>query len=128
MIDRSKARSGEVLLLERESHSNMYFVNGERILFYSDKLKFIDGKYVAGEPLTSLWDDILSNNLHNEGGINFPKGKKPEGLSSDVLIWQPSLATSFLILLLALERLGQSPTKWRVAGSWWSWASIVTPT
>lgn len=80
MIDRSKARSGEVLLLERESHSNMYFVNGERILFYSDKLKFIDGKYVAGEPLTSLWDDILSNNLHNEGGINFPKGKKPEGL------------------------------------------------
>lgn len=80
MIDRSKARSGEVLLLERESHSNMYFVNGERILFYSDKLKFIDGKYVAGEPLTGLWDDILSNNLHNEGGINFPKGKKPEGL------------------------------------------------
>ena len=80
MIDRSKARSGEVLLLERESHSNMYFVNGERILFYSDKLKLIDGKYVAGEPLTSLWDDILSNNLHNEGGIEFPKGKKPEGL------------------------------------------------
>lgn len=80
MIDRSKARSGEVLLLERESHSNMYFVNGERILFYSDKLKFIDGRYVAGEPLTSLWDDILSNNLHNEGGIDFPKGKKPEGL------------------------------------------------
>ena len=80
MIDRSKARSGEVLLLERESHSNMYFINGERILFYSDKLKFIDGKYVAGEPLTSLWDDILSNNLHNEGGIDFPKGKKPEAL------------------------------------------------
>lgn len=80
MIDRSKVRSGEVLLLERESHSNMYFVNGERILFYSDKLKFIDGKYVAGEPLTSLWDDILSNNLHNEGGVDFPKGKKPEGL------------------------------------------------
>jgi adenine-specific DNA-methyltransferase len=80
MIDRSKVRSGEVLLLERESHSNMYFVNGERILFYSDKLKLIDGKYVAGEPLTSLWDDILSNNLHNEGGVDFPKGKKPEGL------------------------------------------------
>lgn len=80
MIDRSKARPREVLLLERESHSNMYFVNGERILFYSDKLKFIDGEYVAGEPLTSLWDDILSNNLHNEGGVDFPKGKKPEGL------------------------------------------------
>ena len=80
MIDRSKDRSKEVLLLEREFHSNMYFVNGERILFYSDKLKVIDGQYVAGEPLSSLWDDILSNNLHNEGGIDFPKGKKPEAL------------------------------------------------
>lgn len=80
MIDASKRSPSEVLLLERQAHSNMYFVNGERILFYSDKLKFIDGKYVAGEPLTSMWDDILSNNLHNEGGIDFPKGKKPEAL------------------------------------------------
>ena len=80
MIDQSKATPHEVLLLEREAHSNMYFTNGERILFYSDKLKLIDGQYVAGEPLTSLWDDILSNNLHNEGGVEFPKGKKPEAL------------------------------------------------
>ncbi len=80
MIDQSKASPHEVLLLEREAHSNMYFTNGERILFYSDKLKLIDGQYVAGEPLTSLWDDILSNNLHNEGGVDFPKGKKPEAL------------------------------------------------
>jgi adenine-specific DNA-methyltransferase len=58
----------------------MYFVKGERILFYADKLKLIDGEYVAGEPLTSIWDDVLSNNLHNEGGIGFPKGKKPEAL------------------------------------------------
>lgn len=80
MIDQSKATPHEVLLLEREAHSNMYFTNGERILFYSDKLKLIDGQYIAGEPLTSLWDDILSNNLHNEGGVEFPKGKKPEAL------------------------------------------------
>lgn len=80
MIDRSKASVSEVLLLAREAHSDMYFINGERILFYSDKLKFIDGEYVAGEPLTSLWDDILSNNLHNEGNVEFPKGKKPEAL------------------------------------------------
>jgi adenine-specific DNA-methyltransferase len=80
MIDKSKQSPDEVLLLERQEHSNMYFTAGERVLFYSDKLKLIDGNYVAGEPLTSLWDDILSNNLHNEGGIDFPKGKKPEGL------------------------------------------------
>lgn len=80
MIDRSKKRPKEVVRLVREGYSDMYFVGGERILYYSDKLKSIDGELVAGEPLTSLWDDILSNNLHNEGGVDFPKGKKPEAL------------------------------------------------
>lgn len=80
MIDSSKAKPNEVLRLIRDGNPDMYFSGGERILFYSDKLKVIDGEFVAGEPLTSLWDDILSNNLHNEGGIEFPKGKKPEAL------------------------------------------------
>lgn len=90
MIDASKSNNGEVLLLKREGYSDMYFVRGERILFYADKLKLIDGQYVAGEPLTSIWDDILSNNLHNEGGVAFPKGKKPEALIKRCL----DLATS----------------------------------
>ena len=80
MIDASKLKPKTILKLARDDHSDMYFKNGERILFYSDKLKLVDGNYVAGEPLTTLWDDILSNNLHNEGGIDFPKGKKPEAL------------------------------------------------
>jgi adenine-specific DNA-methyltransferase len=80
MIDKSKNASKQVFQLKRPDVSDMYFVGGERILFYADKLKSIDGRYVAGEPLTSIWDDILSNNLHNEGGVEFPKGKKPEAL------------------------------------------------
>lgn len=80
MIDASRADPALVMKLGREGYSDMYFIGGQRILFYSDKLKLIDGEYVAGEPLTSLWDDILSNNLHNEGGVEFPKGKKPEAL------------------------------------------------
>jgi adenine-specific DNA-methyltransferase len=81
VIDDSKGNRSEVFLLERGGDlSDMYFVGGERILFYRDKLKIVDGNYVAGEPLTSIWDDILSNNLHNEGGVDFPKGKKPEAL------------------------------------------------
>jgi adenine-specific DNA-methyltransferase len=63
----------------------MYFIKGERILFYKDKLKWIDGELVSAEPLTTLWDDILSNNLHNEGGVSFPKGKKPEHLIKRIL-------------------------------------------
>ena len=79
-IDISRSNSEEVMLFKRDGFSDMYFVKGERILFYADKLKLVDGQYVAGEPLTSIWDDVLSNNLHNEGGVDFPKGKKPEAL------------------------------------------------
>jgi len=80
IIDQSKKRPDEVMMLPRGDLSDMFFLRGERILFYSDKLKMVDGKFVAGEPLTSIWDDLLSNNLHNEGGVDFPKGKKPEAL------------------------------------------------
>lgn len=79
-IDESRDAPSRIFRLERTDNSDMYFHKGERILFYSDKLKLVDGEYVPGEPLTSIWDDILSNNLHNEGGVDFPKGKKPEAL------------------------------------------------
>jgi len=80
MIDVSAQHTDEVFCLERNGFSNIFLKGGKRILFYKDKLKSIDGRLVAGEPLTTLWDDILSNNLHAEGGVDFPKGKKPEGL------------------------------------------------
>lgn len=79
-VRESADKQNVVLYLHRENSPDMYFINGERILFYKDKLKEIDGELVSAEPLTTLWDDILSNNLHNEGGVSFPKGKKPEHL------------------------------------------------
>lgn len=84
VIDQSLL-SDEVLYLQRDDYPDMYFVKGQRILFYSNKLKEIDGELIAGHPLTSIWDDLLSNNLHNEGGVKFPKGKKPEALLKRVL-------------------------------------------
>src|SRR5262245_49059175 len=35
--------------------------------------------------LFSCIRNIFSNNLHNEGGVDFPKGKKPEGLLKRVI-------------------------------------------
>lgn len=84
-VDASKATPKTIHKLDRGGYPTMFFVNGERILFYADKLKLVDGQYVAGEPLTTLWADILSNNLHNEGSVDFPKGKKPEGLIKRIL-------------------------------------------
>jgi adenine-specific DNA-methyltransferase len=80
LIDESKKKKDAIYRLERSGYSDIYLKGGERILFYADKLKNIDGQLLAGEPLTTLWDDILSNNLHAEGDVEFPKGKKPEAL------------------------------------------------
>lgn len=80
LIDESRENPHEIVKQVRNGFSDIYLLNGKRIIFYKDKLKLVDGEYVAGEPLTTLWDDVLSNNLHNEGGVNFPKGKKPEAL------------------------------------------------
>lgn len=85
LINESKENPNKILRLPRKDYSDIYLIGGDRILFYSDKLKLIDDKWVSGEPLTTLWDDILSNNLHAEGGVVFPKGKKPEGLIKRLL-------------------------------------------
>ena len=71
--------------LRRDGFPDIFLKGGQRLVFYADKLKLIDGEVVSGEPLTTLWDDILSNNLHAEGGVAFPKGKKPEALIKRVL-------------------------------------------
>lgn len=84
-IDQSKGNPRLVVHLPRLGHPDMYFLRGERILFYSDTLKLIDGQRTTGEPLTTLWDDIPSHNLHNEGGVKLKKGKKPEGLLRRIL-------------------------------------------
>ena len=80
LIDASKAQPEEVFHLPRRDHSDFYFMRGQRILFYENKIKTIDGAQISGEPLTTLWDDLLSNNLHKEGGVAFAKSKKPEAL------------------------------------------------
>lgn len=80
VIDASEADPDNWHHLPREEHADFYVRDGQRAIFYSGKLKLVDGEYVSGEPLTTLWDDILSNNLHKEGGVDFPKSKKPEAL------------------------------------------------
>jgi adenine-specific DNA-methyltransferase len=64
----------------RESLDDFYFLNGEQIAFYRNKAREIDGQYLTAERISNLWDDLLSNNLHKEGGVSFKNGKKPEML------------------------------------------------
>jgi adenine-specific DNA-methyltransferase len=80
MIDRSRKHSDEILRQERENHLDIYLRNGQRILFYKDKLKTIDGELVTAETLTNIWLDIPFQGIAKEGGVVLRKGKKPESL------------------------------------------------
>lgn len=71
---------GVTFYMEREGKRPYYVHNGNIILFATDRLSNIDGEMTFSEPLSDIWDDVLPNDLHNEGGVEFRKGKKPEKL------------------------------------------------
>lgn len=79
-LEQSMGDNSRVFCSEREERGNYYFLGGEQLIFYKSKTRLIDGQLCTAAPLTNLWDDLLSNNLHNEGGVAFPNGKKPEAL------------------------------------------------
>lgn len=81
----SEDARGVIFKASREGKQDMYFLSGEQLIFYSSKAKFVDGHWITGEPASTIWDDILSNNLHNEGQVTFPNGKKPEALIKRLL-------------------------------------------
>lgn len=76
----SKSKPSEILYMEREGNSPYYFVNGDVMLFFEDRLIEVGGKKVFGELVADIWDDVLPNDIHNEGGVTLRKGKKPEKL------------------------------------------------
>ncbi|MEK6658843.1 MAG: site-specific DNA-methyltransferase [Campylobacterota bacterium] len=69
----------------RDEFSDYYIYNGQAILFFADRLVDIDGEKVFAELIHDIWDDVLPNDLHNEGDISFKKGKKPEKLIQRII-------------------------------------------
>ena len=78
LIDLSKQNPTEFYLQRREGHPDIYLLNGNRLLFYKDKMRMIDGSLVTAELVTNLWDDMNYQGIASEGGVTFQKGKKPE--------------------------------------------------
>ncbi len=76
----SLANPDKVFFMEREGKSPYYVQNGKLMLFVKDRLINIGGELSFGQPISDIWDDVLPNDLHNEGGVVFRKGKKPEKL------------------------------------------------
>lgn len=84
-LEMSTQTRDTVFISERENKEPYYFMNGEQVLFYATKVKLIDGTRATAQVASTIWDDILSNNIHNEGSVTFPNGKKPEFLIKRIL-------------------------------------------
>lgn len=78
--DRSAREAGRVFHYARQSHEDIYILNGRQVYFYSQKVREIDGERVPAKPLTNLWTDIPYNGIAREGSVEFKNGKKPERL------------------------------------------------
>lgn len=67
----SISNPNKVYLLERPDKKPYFVINGNLILFAKDRLIEIDGNLTFSEPISDIWDDVLPNDLHNEGGVIF---------------------------------------------------------
>lgn len=83
--EKSKKDDSKVYFLDRENANPYYVYKGSVILFVKDRLQNIDGEICFSQPVTDIWMDVLPNDLHNEGGVDFRKGKKPEKLIQRII-------------------------------------------
>lgn len=76
-----------------------YAYNGQKVLFYSGKLKEIDGKLEFAENAGDLWVDIVDhiNDLSNEGLVTLQNGKKPEFLLNRIIEMHTNNETDILL-------------------------------
>lgn len=59
---------------------DVYVLDGQQLIFYKKNVAEIDGEQTASKLLTNIWTDIAWEGIASEGGVKFPKGKKPERL------------------------------------------------
>ena len=85
LIDYSKNNPSVICYLKRDDRPDIYLVNGNRILFYKDKLRLINGRMVTSELVTNLWTDMNYQGIAKEGGVVFTRSKKPEAQVKRIL-------------------------------------------
>lgn len=82
---KSQEDNSKVYSLEREDKRAYFIYGGNLILFAKDRILEIDGIKTFSDPVSDIWDDVLPNDLHNEGGVEMRKGKKPEKLIQRII-------------------------------------------
>ncbi|MEL6850451.1 MAG: site-specific DNA-methyltransferase [Bacteroidota bacterium] len=66
----------------KDQLTTLYYYNKELLSWLSDTALVQDNKVVKSQKLTTLWThkEIPKADIANEGGVYFPRGKKPEQL------------------------------------------------
>ena len=81
-VEQSELAPQKVLVHRRDALPDAFLLGGKKIIFYKDKLVSVGNRKITAERASDIWIDVLPNDLHNEGGVELPKGKKPEALIS----------------------------------------------
>ncbi|MCO6455104.1 MAG: site-specific DNA-methyltransferase [Pirellulaceae bacterium] len=84
-VQKSVDAGDEVLQYRRDGFPDAYLRNGKKLVFYQDKMMQVGERLATAEKASDIWTDVLPNDLHNEGGVELPKGKKPEALLSRLI-------------------------------------------
>lgn len=71
----------------KDKNTNLYYLNNELIGWLKDSACKIDNKILKTSKLTNIWThaQIPKADLPNEGGVSFPRNKKPEQLIKRIL-------------------------------------------
>jgi adenine-specific DNA-methyltransferase len=70
-----------------EEEVTLYYYNAELFAWLKDTADLEDGEIVKHTPVTNIWShgEIPKADIANEGGIKFPRGKKPEQLLKRII-------------------------------------------
>jgi len=71
----------------KDKLTNLYYYNKELIGWLKDSAILEKGSVVKSTKITNIWkhEDIPKADLPNEGGVTFPRGKKPEQLLKRII-------------------------------------------
>jgi adenine-specific DNA-methyltransferase len=84
-INLKKVEEKKGVDLYKLDNKEVFIYKGRMLNSIVSQINKIEGKNTFTLPLSDLWVDIGFNNVQNEGGLNFPNGKKPESLLKRIL-------------------------------------------
>ncbi len=77
--------NGRIIKYVSSKGNTQYLYNGRSVGFFNQCFHLVNGEEKLSVLLGDIWTDIDFGNNQNEGGIDFPNGKKPEQLLSRII-------------------------------------------